>query len=235
MRLMAWDLETSSLNADYGIILCAGFKLVGEGKPTILSISDYPGYEKNPADDKQLCKDLSERLLESDAWLTWFGTYFDVPFINSRLLYHKLPTLPGNFAHVDGWKTAKNRLKLRNNRLVTVQDFLGLPTEKDAVKGPIWVKAISGNRQALKYVENHCRKDVLVLEEAYNRLRPLIIDHPNSNLVGKDGCCPVCSSPRLQRRGAHIAKTKSFQRFHCQKCGSWSKGRGTLRQAEIKL
>jgi len=235
MRLLAWDLECSSLNADYGVILCAGFKEIGTGNVELLSVADFPLFKSDPTNDRELCKAISKRLMDSDGWVTWYGQRFDVPFLNSRLLYHRLPTLPASHPHIDGWRTAKYRLKLRNNRLVTVQDFLGLATEKDAVKGPIWIKAIAGNRPALQYVINHCKKDVLVLEEAYQRLRPLIIDHPNMNLIGKDGGCPTCGVVgKLQRRGFQVAKTRRYQRYACQSCGAWSKQRQADKVASIR-
>jgi uncharacterized protein YprB with RNaseH-like and TPR domain len=225
MNILAWDLECSGLNADYGIILCAGFKYVGQGKPKIISIQDFPRYQKNPTDDRDLCKAIYDELIKADCWLTWFGTYFDIPFINTRLLYHGLPTVPANYPHIDGWKTARNRLKLRNNRLVTVQDFLGLETEKDAVKGPIWIKAMSGDPKALRYITTHCRKDVLELEEAYLRLRSLILDHPNTGVLTGDETCPTCGSKKMQKRGFHLTRTRRYQRYQCQECGAWSKER----------
>lgn len=224
MRLISWDLETSNLNADYGVILCAGWKVVGEGRPHIISIRDFPLYEKDPTNDREVLKALSDVLLTADCWLTWYGTYFDIPFLNTRLLYHGLPIVPPNHAHIDGWKTSRNRLKLRNNRLNTVQDFLGLANEKDAVKGPIWIRAISGDQRALRYIESHCRKDVLVLEEAYERLKPLIIDHPGHGIATKDGACPNCGSTHLQKRGFHLTRTRRYQRYQCQGCGAWAKG-----------
>jgi uncharacterized protein YprB with RNaseH-like and TPR domain len=223
MQILSWDLETSSLNADYGMILCAGFKTVGKGAAKVISIDDYEGNDIFVR-EKKLLKDLSAELLRSDVWLTWFGTYFDVPFVNSRLLYHRLPTLPANYPHIDGWKTARNRLKLRNNRLKTVQEFLGTATEKDAVLGPTWMKALAGDSKALKYIINHCRKDVKALEEAYMLLRPLILDHPNKGLSDGRGGCGVCGETKLQKRGFHITRTRKYQRFQCQGCGSWSRG-----------
>lgn len=220
MNILSWDLETSSLNADYGVILCAGFKTVGESKTRVISISDYEG--KSILDkEKKLLKDLSAVLLGAEIWLTWFGTYFDIPFVNSRLLYHRLPTLPGNYPHIDGWKTARNRLKLRNNRLKTVQEFLGTDTEKDSVLGPIWIKAMNGDQASLKYVINHCFKDVKALEEVYYLLRPLILDHPSVNF---NGACTICGESKLQKRGVHLTKARKYQRFQCMGCGAWSKG-----------
>lgn len=222
MNLVAWDLETSNLSASFGSIICAGFKTVGEGKPVVLDISQYSGDILQA--EKKLVKDLSEVLLDADCWLTWFGTYFDIPYLNTRLLYHNLPVLPANFAHIDGWKTAKNRLKLGNNRLNTVQQFLNLDDEKTHIKGEMWILALSGNKKAMKYLVDHCYQDVLVLEQAYERLKPLIIDHPNRGLLDGRGGCGICGGEKLQKRGFHITRTRKYQRFQCQDCGSWSKG-----------
>lgn len=222
MKILSWDLECSGLNADYGVILCAGYKTVGTGKPNVMSVLDYNGVDLL-AREKKLIKDFSAVLLDSDCWLTWYGTFFDIPFINSRLLYHRLPTLPANYAHIDGWKVSRNRLKLRNNRLNTVQEFLGTKTAKDAVLGPVWVRAVSGDPKALQYIINHCRKDVQALDEAYHLLRPLILDHPNRGLVDGRGGCGVCGHSKLQRRGYHITRTRKYQRWQCMECGSWSK------------
>lgn len=224
MKILAWDLECSNLSADFGIILCCGVKEVGKGKPRILDILDYANKDRDLiAAERRLLIDVSETLLDSDVWLTHFGTHYDIPFINSRLLYHKLPTLPANFAHIDTWKIARNRLKLHNNRLVSISTFLGTEDEKNAIKPEQWIRALSGHKASMAYIVEHCRRDVLVLEEAYTRLRPLALDHPNRGLVDGRGGCSICGSTRLQARGYHVTRTRKYRRFQCQGCGAWSK------------
>lgn len=223
MKILSWDLECSGLNADFGLILCAGMKEVGKGKPLVLNVLDYPGTDII-AKERNLLKDLSERLLAADVWLTHFGTWFDLPFVNSRLLYHHLPILPPNFSHIDTWKISRNRLKLRNNRLITIQEHLKLAEEKNAIKPEQWIRALGGHRPSMSYIVEHCRRDVLVLEETYLRLRPLVLDHPSRGLVDGRGGCGVCGERSLQKRGFHITRTRKYQRFQCTKCGAWSKG-----------
>jgi uncharacterized protein YprB with RNaseH-like and TPR domain len=223
MKILSWDLECSGLNADFGLILCAGMKEVGKGKPLVLNVLDYPGTDII-AKERNLLKDLSEHLLAADVWLTHFGTWFDLPFVNSRLLYHRLPILPPNFAHIDTWKISRNRLKLRNNRLITIQEHLQLAEEKNAIKPEQWIRALGGHRPSMSYIVEHCRRDVLVLEETYLRLRPLVLDHPSRGLVDGRGGCGVCGERSLQKRGFHITRTRKYQRFQCTKCGAWSKG-----------
>lgn len=222
MRILGFDIEASNLNADFGVVLCCGFKEVGAGKPYVFNILDYPGRDII-AQERNLLKDVSEELLTADVWLGHFSTLYDLPFINSRLLYHKLPVLPPNFAHIDTWRIARNRLKLRNNRLITISEFLGTEDEKNAIKPEQWLRALGGHRPSMAYIVDHCRRDVLVLEEAYSRLRPLVLDHPSRGLVDGRGGCGVCGA-RIQKRGYHITRTRKYQRFQCTECGAWSKG-----------
>lgn len=224
MNILAWDLECSNLTADFGIILCCGIKSVGSGKVDVLNILDYQdaGGDLIHA-EKNLLKDISKRLLEADVWLGHFACYYDVPFLNTRLLYHNLPVLPPNFPLIDTWRISRNRLKLRNNRLKTIQEFLKLKDEKNAILPEQWLRALGGHAPSMRYIVEHCRRDVLVLEEAYLRLRPLVLDHPSRGLVDGRGGCGVCGAHKLQARGFHITRTRRTQRFQCQGCGAWSK------------
>lgn len=223
MKIVAWDIEASNLSADFGIVLCVGFKEVEQGKAEVLNILDYSKGDLIKA-EKRLLVDVSEKLLEADVWLTHYGTWYDIPFVNSRLIYHDLPVLPPNFSHLDTWKISRNRLKLRNNRLITISEFIGTPDEKNAIKPEQWLRVLGGHKPSMDYIVEHCRRDVVVLEEVYMKLRPLVLDHPNKGLLDGRGGCAVCGSERLQKRGVQVTRTRKYQRFQCMDCGGWSKG-----------
>ena len=225
LKILALDIEASNLSADFGIILSFGSKVVGEGKPSVLNILDYLDKSGDLIHaEKRLLKALSVVMLAADVWLTHYGTWYDLPFINSRLLYHHLPILPPKFAHLDTWKISRNRLKLRNNRLATIQDFLRLPDSKNAIKPEQWIRALGGHRPSMSYIVEHNRLDVLVLEQAYERLKPLVLDHPNKGLIDGRGGCGVCGELKLQKRGFHVTRTRKYQRYQCMACSSWSTG-----------
>jgi uncharacterized protein YprB with RNaseH-like and TPR domain len=218
---LAFDIEASNLSADFGIVLCVGFKEVGSTKGAeILSIRNYPGKDII-AQEKKLLKDVSTRLMDSDVWIAHFGRWYDTVFINTRLLYHNLPVLPPNFPLIDTWRICRNHMKLRNNRLKTLEEFLRLDNTKNAIKPEQWLKALGGHNSSLRYIEEHCRRDVEVLVEAYERIRPLMANHPAK--FGSQKSCPTCGSQRLQRRGFHLTRTRRYQRWQCQECGSWTK------------
>lgn len=236
IRILSFDIEASNLNADFGILLTAGYKIVGDStQPQVLRIDDYLDETKQLIKaERRLLVAVSEALIGSDAWLTHYGRYYDIPFVNSRLLYHKLPILPEK-PHIDTWKVARYKLKLRNNRLNTIQEFLGTKTEKNAIKPEQWLGALAGDKKSLDYIVEHNRRDVLALEEAYLRLRPLVSDHPNTSLFGHihDEVCPVCNSTHVQSRGTRATRTRLYRMFQCMNCGKWFSGRKPIQIAQV--
>lgn len=223
-KVFLWDLECTNLNADFGYLLCAGVKQLGKGSVKTFSVADYKAYSKDPTNDKDLVKAVRDELSDADAWVTWYGSRFDVPFLNSRLTYHKLTPLPP-VPHIDGWRIAREKLKLHSNRLASVSSFLEIE-EKTPLNGPIWIKASAGNEASLKYVIKHCKQDVLVLEQAFEQIRQLATSGPNlAILEGATDKCPRCGVGRLQSRGYRVTVACRYKRYQCQKCGAWSHGK----------
>jgi uncharacterized protein YprB with RNaseH-like and TPR domain len=224
-KVLIWDIESGSLNADFGVILCIGWKWLGQKKTHLIKITDNPGYDKDRTDDSQVCKDFVKILEQADLQVTWYGKRFDEPFLRSRLIYHgiqgNLPPIP----HWDGWETARKELKLSYNRLVKLEDFLDLGEKKSPVSGRIWLKAVGGDRKSLKYIFDHCVADVLVLEEAYLKLRPYTrLNRPNLSAIKGRPACPACGEEgRLQSRGYQKNLLTRWRRYQCQACGAWCK------------
>jgi len=231
-KIVIWDLETSNLNANFGYVLCAGWKYLGDRKTHVIKIDDYKLHKTDPTNDSEVVKRMGEVLTDCDGIVTWFGGFFDEPYLNSRLLNHGLPLVPPFTAgtHIDGWRIAKKKLKLNSNRLASVSSFLSVE-EKTPLNGPIWIKAMAGNKAALRYVYRHCEQDVIVLEQVYNKIRPLCSWHFNVNLDATDAIkaagplCPKCGSNRVERRGFRWSYTTKSQKFHCKGCGGWSLGK----------
>lgn len=226
MVILGFDIEASNLSANFGILLTFGSKVVGKGKPEVLNILDYMGKDGDLIKaEKKLLKDVSKRMLDADVWLGHYSQRYDLPFLNSRLLYHRLPVLPANAPHLDTWKIARNRLKLSSNRLNTISEFLNTLDEKNKIKPEEWIRAMCGHRPSMNYIVEHNRRDVLVLEEVYELLKPLVLDHPHKGLLDGRGGCGICGAPpeKQQKRGYHRTRTRVYARFQCQGCGGWHK------------
>ncbi len=228
-KIKLWDIEATNLNSDFGFVLSIAVKDLGDSKVRCYSVDDYKGYKNTPWNDEPVLKDAAEDLSDAGAWVTWYGQRFDVPYVNSRLvLYGHAPMPP--IPHIDGWRVAREKMKLHSNRLASVSSFLSLD-EKTKLDGPKWIKAGCGDQKALDYVKEHNVQDVIVLEEVYRKIRPLITNGPNlSLLMAEDRTanpdrCPICTSVRLQKRGISITQTGRRQRYQCSDCGGWSKGK----------
>lgn len=224
-KLCFFDIEASSLSASFGFMLSFGWKFRGEKKAHVISIADYDLYKKDPTNDKKLVKDATAILEEADIICGHYSRKFDLPFINTRLLYHNLPVI-GFKAHIDTWHVARYQMKMHSNRLDAISKFLECLDEKSPVAGNHWVKAQAGNKNSLNYIIKHNKLDVLVLEQVYEKIRPLIKNHPNMNILDKAlNSCPCCGNKPVQKRGWSIAGVSRTRRYWCRNCGHWSKGR----------
>jgi uncharacterized protein YprB with RNaseH-like and TPR domain len=225
-KILIWDGEMTNLSADFGTVVCVGFKEVGTKKVHVPSILDFNdicdccGKVTKPQDDKPLLKHVSKILNDADAWVVHYGQRFDVPFVNSRLLFHGLPPLRP-VPLIDTWRIARNHLKLHNNRLATIQEFLGTQDEKNAIKGPQWQAAAGGDVKGIKYIIEHCRLDILVLDQAYEKIKILMPNHPNFNLVDRGDLpgCPRCGSHKIRKDGTRVAASRIYQTYRCNECG----------------
>lgn len=227
-RILFWDIESTGLVANFGRMLCFGYKYLGDPKTHVISVTDFkkPFLHKHHNDYHVV--EAAKRVLEqAGAWCTWYGSRFDVPFVQTRLLKHGLTPLPSPFPHIDGWRIARDKLKLSSNRLASVSDFLGLE-DKTPLNGEIWNNASAGDPKAIKYVVEHCRQDVVVLEQAYLKLRPLITSHPVLRKLDTDSQnpCAVCGEENTKiKRGKRVAVNKVYQQYQCRGCGHWSSTR----------
>lgn len=223
-RNLLWDIESTSLNATFGTILCIGYKWEGEKAPTVISILDGKKKKSSMLDDKQVVRKFAEVFESADYHSTWYGERFDLPMLRSRMIKHELAPLPPK-PHLDLWKTARYKFKLHSNRLMAWEQFLGLTEHKTAIDFDAWLNAAQGNKAAVAEVLDHCTKDVQVLEGVYNRLRPWMDVVPAYGLFsGEEGVCPSCGSAATVRRGYKVAMTRMYAQFRCRDCGHWFRG-----------
>ena len=170
LSIVILDLETSSLEADAGIILGAG--LISEsGK------SEYFQATRT-GEEKPLLAELVRRLDSFDVIVTWSGRGFDIPFLTSRLLKQGMDPRPVlRKMHLDLNEVVKSRLRLTFTYLDHVCDFFEIKRDKGpmGLEVPhLFVKALEGDEGALKTIRAHCLDDLRVTREVFLRLRPLL-------------------------------------------------------------
>ena len=220
-KIVLFDIESTNLKADFGYCLCFGYKELGAKRTHVLSITDFRQHKSDPTNDAPLMRRVHDVLTNhADIIVTYYGKGFDRKFLNTRMIMAGLPPLPPlNHEHVDLYYTAKSNLALHSNRLASVAAALGCPFEKTPLDGPTWTRAMAGDPKSIKYVVEHCRRDVDVLEYCYKALRPYIRTHPH---VGERTACRVCGSHEAVRRGYTVSKVGGRQlKKMCKGCGAW--------------
>lgn len=166
----AFDLETTHLNADFGVLLCAVIK-PAYGEPIIFRADKLnKRWRTNRSNDHAIVKATVDELANWDIWIAHNGAKFDVPWLRTRLAKHSLPPLP-NKKLLDPLQLARNKLRMSYNSLDKLATFLGV-NSKTEVDPDQWLRAsLDGDSEAMDYVTEHCVEDVLTLEKIVGVLK----------------------------------------------------------------
>ncbi len=219
-RILLWDIEATNLSAPFGTILCIGYKWLGEKKVHVPTIMDFS--QGSRLSDKGLVEHFAEVYNTADYTSGHYASRYDRPMISSKLIKYGLPPLKP-IQMIDTWWVARRELKMHSNRLQAIAEYLDTHVSKTPITFDDWLQAAAGDKEAIKNVVKHCKADVLVLEEVFIKLRPLMKEEPSRALSVKvdRGSCISCGSTHLTRQGFKIAKTRRFQQLQCQTCGKW--------------
>lgn len=163
------DIEASHLDANIGVMLSYYIKTHGEDEYFGRSVK---GKEIVKDLDKHIVKECIGDMLKYDCIITYYGTCFDIPFIRTRALEyrHDFPFF-GTLKHIDCYYIAKSKLKMTSKRLVAVEEYLFGKADKTRVEWRHWIRALQGYDKSIKYIDEHNRIDVEVLEKVYNVLK----------------------------------------------------------------
>lgn len=181
-----FDLETSSLEGDKGIILCCCVKS-SESKDILTIRTDETSKNWGKGlrgDDRETCIQVAEVLSKHDVLVAHNGTRFDVPFLRTRMLHWRLPRLP-DIKIVDPCSIAFRKFRLRNNSLAVILDHLGLKDRKTPLDMSVWADATqNGSKASMDLIVKHCIADVKVLAGVLDVVKPYVkvLDDRGSSL-----------------------------------------------------
>lgn len=168
-----FDIETSNLNADFGVVLCACIK--PDGKPVITLRGDriIKGWGDKRSDDGPLVIAIAEELSKYDLWVAHNGSKFDIPFLNTRLIAARVRPLQKPKVLIDPVWIARNNLRMSYNSLEKLAQVLGVNT-KTEVDPAMWLQAtLDGDKRAMNYIVEHCVQDVITLDKVVDKMKHL--------------------------------------------------------------
>jgi hypothetical protein len=170
---------------------------------------------------KQFVKEVYSKAHDS---VTWYGKGFDVRFVRSRMLYWRLPNAMPPVHQTDLWETCRSELCISSNRLANFGSFARLEEGKLHMPVSDWKRAAQGSIPHMNKTLKRVKSDVLLLEEAYERLRPYIRGGRLNlgQVLDQKRVCPTCGSRAVRKEGVRITSANRMQRWFCKACTAWS-------------
>lgn len=178
-------------------------------------------------DRKQNDKGMLEKFIEvandADELVGHNGDKFDLAFIRSRCLFHKIPMFP-TYRTIDTLKISRSKFRLNSNRLNYIAQYLGIGS-KIKTEFDLWKQVLLENdKTALERMVKYCKQDVVLLEKVYKHLS--IHVEPKTHygvLFGQGrGSCPECGSDDIVVNNRRTTATGLVKlQMRCNTCGKY--------------
>lgn len=195
-------------------ITCIGFKWNHESKVWVYDVETLKS-------ERNLLKAISEQINSADLIVAHNGDNFDLPFINTRLLYYNLPPIK-TLSTEDTLQQVRKTFYLNSNKLDYLSQYLGYG-KKLKTDFELWRKVYFGDKKALNYMIEYCKKDVVLLEKVYNRIAPYVQQRMNKGLLQHEDkyTCSACGSNKVTKQGTRTIIAQKKQQWKCSDCGKW--------------
>ena len=227
MKAYVWKRWKVNISLDQTIsewfMICWSAKWLGDKTVYSDRLTPEEILEEN---DKRITESLWKLLDEADMVVAHNGKRFDIPKMNSRFIIHNLPPC-SPYKQIDTKEISAKVFGFSSNKLDALATYFGFPN-KDEADFTLWKRCLEGEEEALEYMEKYNKKDVLILEKVYLKLRPWTTRHPNSGLyIDSDRLvCPVCGSPHLEETPDNVYTAASrFRVYRCTSCGALARSR----------
>ena len=229
-KILTYDIETTNFKGNRGEILCMGYKW-NDGPVEVVKMNDFRGWKKlNIEDrDKFVVAAIRDIINGADLLCGHFAPGFDHKFIQHRCIYHGLGPI-ADTKHVDTWRIAAKQLASSRNSLKVLARAFGCSNQKDEVEWKYWRRSWAHDEEAIEILSEYCKQDVATTYDLAMKLLPICRDLPNWNLFSGSPLyqCPACGSEKVIRHGKRTTKVQQYQRFQCQGCGRFSRGRKSI-------
>jgi uncharacterized protein YprB with RNaseH-like and TPR domain len=184
------DIETIQLTADFGMLISWAIKTRDKDEVFHDCITQNDLFSKLKGtneyiQDYRVTKSLTNCMKNYQWIITFYGTYFDIPFSRTKALFWKrfddsieFP-IYSTVKHHDVYFDVKSKLRLHSNRLEAAANVLGI-TGKNHVEPQYWRRALSGDEESLKWILDHNINDVIVLEKVHKKLELFVAGRKTS-------------------------------------------------------
>lgn len=169
-------------------IICISYKWEGSEKIHTLT------WDKNLC-DRQMLIDFIAVANQADELIAHNGDRFDIKWIRTRCIYHRIPIFP-NYRTLDTLKKAKSGFNFNSNRLDYIAQFLGVGAKVKHSGFDMWKGVMKNDKEALKEMVNYCEGDIIVLEDVFLTMQNYIKPNTHNGVINNNFkySCPTCGS-----------------------------------------
>lgn len=232
-RRLFFDIETSP---NIGLFWSAGFKqkidysnIITERAIMCICYKweDETDVYSLQWDRKQCDKSMLQKFIEvanlADEMVGHNGDKFDLSWIRTRCLFHKIPMFP-KYQTIDTLKLSRQKFRFNSNRLDYIGKFLGMG-QKIKTEFSLWKDIVLKNdKAAMDKMVKYCKQDVKLLEKIFIQLRGHMEPKTHYGVIfGQDRkSCPECGSDDLDRIKKRLSSTGLAKiQYQCRTCGKY--------------
>jgi hypothetical protein len=213
-------------------ILSFAYMWLSDQKTIVKALPDYDLYKKKPQDDFCLVAELWRLFDEADVIVAHNGNSFDIRMSNAAFIRHGMKP-PEPYKTVDTLLVARNKFRFNSNKLDDLGELLKIGRKVKTGGFDLWLGCLMGENKSWGLMKKYNKQDVELLKEVYLKLRPWMTNHPNMNLLHGTNRCPTCQSNKIHSRGFGYTKTTKYNRYQCQTCGGWFRGKAEPNEGNI--
>lgn len=239
--ILTLDIETSpNIAAAFGVwnqnlrpeniihpsrILMVGYKWYGHKTAQVLS-------ERTLSHD-ELVRQSWQLVDQADILVHYNGIKFDVRHMRREWLLAGLAP-PSPFKQVDLLRVVRKQFAFNHNKLDAIAKETGVGAKIEHSGLRLWLACLEGDERAFRDMERYCKRDVLITEGEYDRLRPWITAHPHITTTDELRC-NKCGSPDLEPLPKEYrAVVNAYRQYRCQSCGGLVRASYSKRVAQTR-
>lgn len=168
-----FDIETTGLGAYGSEMTCIS---IADQFGRVSGATKFDFEQSSVLDDRGLVVWARDELEKYDILVAWYGTMFDLPYLNARLVMHGERPVRDMMFIDPIYKARGGRygLKIGGSKLKTVAKALRTDHQKPDVEWETFRLAGFGDPDALAEVVDRCNDDVLVLRDIFARFKKTI-------------------------------------------------------------
>jgi len=170
--------------------------------------------------DKKLLQEFIEVANEADELVGHNGDKFDLAWIRTRCLLHRIEMFP-QYNTIDTLKIARSKFRFNSNRLDYIGKFLGLG-QKIHTDFNLWKDIMLNNdKEALDKMIDYCIQDVVLLEKVHKELNNHIPAKTHYGVIFGEGrgSCPECGSDDIVKNNKRVTASGLVKiQYKCKTC-----------------